>query len=187
MEISKKKFVWALFLCGVIGGAWGMVGSYVIQNNFSSRHQPMIPSANVFLTIQTEMGTYDLMTGNIITDIGENATRYGLENVARDVKYIALGNSTIDQTKTKLDTEASTLGADRIEGTRTDWTSSGDYAFNVTKKFTFGGDITLNATALHWSDVTDTEDAYALASFTKTAFANNWNLTITWSVIFNGN
>ena len=184
MEISKKKFALALFLCAVIG----TVGGYGIQNvYFGSRHQPMIPSANVFLTIQTEMGTYDILVGNIITDYGENATRYGMSNVAFDAKYIALGNSTIVQTKTKLDTEASTLGADRIVGTKTHWTSSGDYAFNVTKKFTFTGDITLNATALCCSDVTDTGDAVSMASFTQTAFANNWNLTITWTWVFNGN
>jgi len=175
MEISKKKFLLAMILCGIIG----TVGGYGIQNvYFGNRHQPMIASANVFLTIQTEMGTYDLMSGNIITDYGENATRYGVSNVAFDVKNIALGNSTIAQTKTKLDTEASTLGADRVAGTVSYWTSDGDYAKNVTKKFTFTGSITLNATALHASDVTDAADAYALASFTQTAFSNNWNLTI---------
>lgn len=184
MEISRKKFVLTIALVAIVA----FVNGYAIQNYLLKPHQPMRAKANVFITIQTEMGTYHLLESNKITDIGENATRYGVCGAAVDVKYISLGNSTIEQTNTKLDSEADTAGATRAAGTRSFWISGGDYAFNVTKKFTFTGTITLNATGLHWSGESKSDgNLFALASFTQTTFQNNWNLTITWSVVFNGN
>jgi len=112
---------------------------------------------------------------------------YGCAGVAVDVKYIALGNCSVSQTKTKLDSEATTAGAGRALATRTFWISGGDYAFNLTKKFTFTGTITLNATAAHWSGTANAADAYAIANIPETTFQNNWNLTITWMFVYNGN
>jgi len=176
MEISKRKFALALALVFIVG----IVNGYAIQRvYFNRQHQPARALANVYITIQTEMGTYDLLESNIITDIGEDATRYGVAGVAVDTKYISLGNSTITQTKTKLDSEATTAGATRAEGTRDFWISGGDCAFNVTKKFTFTDTITLSATGLHWSGTSGSDgNMFALASFTQTTFQNNWNLTI---------
>ena len=187
MELSRKKLFLAVALCLIIG----TVNGYAISKiAFVSYYHPMTPTANVFVTVQTEMGTYDLMNHNVITNIGENQTGYrmGINGTHVQTRWISLGNATADAALTKLTTEATTLGADRHLGTYINYTSGGDFAFNVTNKFTFTGDISLGCAGLHWSDVDDSDNnMFACADFTQTAFANNWNLTITWSVVFNGN
>jgi len=180
--ISKRFFAVALALC--------VVGAFCLgffADNFASSvllgHKTPKVTGNVYVTIESPMGVYDLLEGNVITDIGENATRYGVCNVAVDVNYIAVGNSTISQTNTKLDTEYTRSAAD----SRVFWTSSGDYAFNITKKFTFTQTVTLNAAAAHWSGTANANDAYALAAITQTTFQSSWNLTITWVFVYDAN
>jgi hypothetical protein len=180
--ISKRLFAAVLMLC--IVGAF-CLGFYVdnLASAVLTGHKTPKVVGNVYVTIESPMDVYDFCEGNVITDIGENATRYGVCNVAVNVNYIAVGNSTIDQTKTKLDTEYTRSAAD----SRDFWASSGDYAFNITKKFTFTETVTLNAVAAHWSATANADDAYALAAITQTTFGPNWNLTITWVFIYDAN
>jgi hypothetical protein len=163
--------------------AIAFAAGYFADDLLISGHKIPKVTGNVYVTIESPMGVYDVLEGNVITDIGENATMYGVCNVAVDVKYIAIGNSTIDQTKTKLDTEYTRSVADN----RVFWTSNGDYAFNITKKFTFTETVTLNAAAAHWSATANANDCYALATITQTTFQANWNLTITWVFIYDAN
>ncbi|MDH7607712.1 MAG: hypothetical protein QHH12_08185 [Candidatus Bathyarchaeota archaeon] len=138
------------------------------------------------------MGTYDIPTFNVITNLGENETatrhRVGASYVA--VKYISLSNdASASQTWTKLPNEANTYGATRAEGTVSNlWLYNGDAAYNVTKKFTFTGDITLQAVGAHWDGTPlSNNNMYSCANFAQTTFGNNWNLTITWVFVFDGN
>ena len=80
MEISKRKFILAILLCVMIG----TVNGYAIQNYIINKpHTPKV-SANVYVTIQTEFGVFDIATHNVITDIGEAYVRdiLGFDNVA---------------------------------------------------------------------------------------------------------
>jgi hypothetical protein len=191
VQISRKKFIFALTLCALIG----TINGYMIQN-YTPHHSPH-PTANVFLTVQNEFGVYDIPTSNVITDIGENYTGNWmgycgtLNTTARNAtQWISLSNdASPSQTWTKLPNEATTFGAGRALGTLSDpWMSSGDYAYNVTNKFTFTGAITLQCAGLQWSgEASSDNNLFACASFTQTAFDNNWNLTITWAIVWNAN
>jgi hypothetical protein len=188
MEISKTKFALAIILCCLIAFTSG----YAIQNAYINKHQPSRGGANVFLTVESPMGIYDIPITNLITNIGENetATRQRVGDTYVAIKYISLGNATASVSLTKLTTEATTLGAERAEGTVSAlWLYGGvDAAYNVTHKFTFTGDITLNCAGGNWDPVGDSDNnLYSCADFTETAFANNWNLTITWVYVFDGN
>ena len=188
--ISKTRFVIAIALCAIIMFSMGYAMHNAVLNK---RHQPIGPSANVFVTVQTEFGVYDIATGNVITNIGERYVRniLGFDNVTAHnaTKWITLSNDASPvQTWTKLPTEATTYGAGRALGTVSAWVSAGDYSYNVTKKFTFTGSITLQCTGTQWSGVASSDNnLFACAAFTQTAFANNWNLTIKWSFVYNAN
>jgi len=99
------------------------------------------------------------------------------------LKYISIGNATASASLTQLSTEYT-----RAEGTVSDlWLYNGeDYAFNCTKKFTFTETVTLNAAGWHWASSGD-NNMYAVANFDETTFQANWNLTITWVGVFDGN
>ena len=187
--ISRKKFVLAIVLCFVIAFSSG----YVIQNVVLTGHPPSAKAtANVYVTIQTEMGIQDIPVTNLITDIGENqtATRNRVDDTYVAVKYISLSDDAgASAAWTKLPTEATTLGAERAVGTVSDlWLYSGDAAYNVTKKFTFTGEITLKCAGANWNATPESDDnLYAAANFAETTFQANWNLTITWVFVFDGN
>jgi len=189
MEISKKKFALAIVLCCLIAFTSG----YAIQNAyFNKPHKPMGSGANVFLTVESPMGIYDIPITNLITNIGENQTatrqRVGATYVA--IKYISLSNdASALATWTKLPNEATTLGAERGEGTVSAlFLYSDDAAYNVTLTFHFTGDITLQCAGGNWSPTGASDNnLYSAANFAQTAFANNWNLTITWVYVFDGN
>jgi hypothetical protein len=177
--ISKRNFALILALTCLVAFAAG----YFADDLLISGHKIPKVTGNVYVTIESPMGVSGFVEGNVITDIGENATMYGVCNVAVNVNYIAIGNSTIAQTNTKLDTEYSRSVAD----SRVFWISNGDSAFNITKKFTFTETVTLNAAAAHWSGTANANDCYALAAITQTTFQSNWNLTITWVFIYDAN
>jgi len=170
----------AIVLCCLIAFSSG----YAIQNYIINKpHTPKV-SANVFVTVQTEFGVYDISVHNVITDIGERYVRnilgFDNETAHNATKWITLSNDASPvQTWTQLATEATTLGAGRVLGTVDAWESAGDYSYNVTNKFTFTGAITLQCVGLQWSGVASSNNnLFACAAFTQTAFANNWNLTI---------
>lgn len=155
-------------------------------------HRSPKPSVNVYVYKETNQGIQLIYSGNVITDIGEKLPRDWLsgENAtAYPVKWIALGNSSIAQTKTKLDTEATSTGFTRALGAITYGISGGDYYHNVTKKFTATGDIQINAASCHWSGTSDSDgNMYALTSLGGAQdFQNNWNCTITYMLVFDSN
>ena len=180
-KMTRRLYALTLILCCFTAFCLG----YFVRG-FATLYRHKVPSvlANVYLTVESPTGIYDLLESNIVTDIGENATRYGVCGVAVNVNYIAIGNSTIDKTKTKLDVEYIRLPAT----SRVFWVYNGDYAFNITRKFTLTETVTLNAAAVHWSGTANAQDAFAIAPFTQvTTFHNGWNLTVTWVFIFDAN
>lgn len=190
MEMKKPYWLAAIVLCSLLAFSSG----YAIQNGvLNKQHGVTASTANVYLTIENDMGVYDLPVGNVITDIGENYVRdiLGFDNVTSNnaTKWITLSNdATPVQTWTKLANEATASGSGRALGTVTAWISGTDYAYNVTNKFTFTGDITLQCAGLQWSGVASSDsNLFACAAFTQTAFANTWNLTITWSIVIDAN
>jgi hypothetical protein len=188
MEISKAKFILAFALCFVIAFSSG----YAIQNIDLRKPNGPRTVANIFITIEEPMGVHDVLSHNLITNIGDNQTgiRISTNGTYVEARWISLGNCTPAYTLTKLTTEATTLGATRKKGTFVAYLtagsppSGGNYAFNVTAKFYFTGDITLDAAALQWSATSNSDNnAYAIASITETAFHNLWNMTILWNII----
>jgi len=189
MEMSKTKFILALILCCVIAFSSG----YVIQNVSISKPTGHLVG-NIFVTIEEPMGIHDFLNPhNLITNIGDNQTgiRVSTNGTYVEARWISLGNATPAYTLTKLTTEATTLGATRKLGTFVAYLTSGsaptggNYAFNITAKFYFTGDITLNCAGAQWSATSGSDNnLYACASITQTAFHNLWNMTILWNFIY---
>lgn len=162
---------------------------------FSLKDSPLLhknPQAdvNVFVFKETPYGKDLIATGNLVTDEGDRYVRniLGFNNVTAPThnatKWIALGNSTIVATNTILDAEATTTGFTRFLGTVTPWINAGDWSYNVTNKFTATGNIQINSTSLHWSDISNTDNnCFAMASLGGAQdFQNNWNCTIVWVI-----
>ncbi|MGQ9624778.1 MAG: hypothetical protein ACUVT9_05345 [Candidatus Bathycorpusculaceae bacterium] len=170
-----------LVLCFVIGS----VNGYAIQTYIAPRSPSRtIAGANVFVTIQTDMGVYAIPIHNVITDIGEDYVRDCMQSggTVTPIKYISIGNATASTTLTQLTTQYA-----REEGTISDdWDYNGDPAYNVTHKFTFTETVNLNAAGGHWGASGD-NNMYSVANFDATTFQNNWNLTIIWVYVFDGN
>lgn len=185
--INKKSFV-AIGLLLVLSFSLG----YAFHNFISYRgHENPKLKANVYVFKETPQGQDLIYSGNVMTDRIEKKLRniFGYNNeTVYTFNAIALGNSTIAQTKSKLDTEATSTGFARANGTIAGWVNSGDYAFNCTHKFTATGNIAVNSTALHETDTGEATDAVALASLGSLEdFQNNWNCTIIWSITYNAN
>lgn len=180
-----KKEIYALIIVATF-----LLGLTI--GDLTRHHNPTL-EANVFVCIDRIEGSEDLYSGNVITDIGEHyvANIIGWNNVTNhnETKWIATGNSTIAQTKTKLDTEATTAGFTRALATISNkWISGGDVAVNYTYKFTSTASITVNAVALHWNGVSNSDNnCFALAAITQTTFPTGSNMTVVWSIIYNGN
>ena len=188
VEINRKDKVFGLVLIIAILSSFTL--GYCWQMGYFHR-SPQV-SVNIWVFKETPQGTETLVAGNVITDIGERYIRniLGFDNETNyATKWITLGNSSIAQTKTQLDTEAASLGFERALGTVTAWISSGDYSYNVTKKFTATGDITINATGLQWVETgASNNNLFALASLGGAqSFQNNWNCTIVWTITWNAN
>jgi hypothetical protein len=155
------------------------------------KHRDPETQVNVFVFRETPEGNEMIYSGNVLTDRIERKVRnilaYNNETVYKTT-YIALGNSTVAQTLTKLDTEATSTGFERANSTTTAWVNSGDWAANFTHKFTATGNIVINATALHETVTAGATNAVAIASLGASySFQNNWNCTIVWSITHNWN
>ncbi|RLG99274.1 hypothetical protein DRO19_02715 [Candidatus Bathyarchaeota archaeon] len=172
---------WAVSLVLAFGAG------FAVQNLMMLNRRPSrtVVGANVFVTVETPMGVQAIPIHNVITNIGEQqaAERFRTDGSYTALKYISIGNATASASLTQLSSEYT-----RVEGTVSSlWQYNGeDYAFNCTKKFTFTETVTLNAAGLHWATSGD-NNMYAVANFDQTTFQNNWNLTITWVVVFDGN
>ena len=190
MEMSKTKLLGIICLTVLLS----VLTTYnVVNPPFQLGHRSPQAQVNVYVLKETPNGIEELVSGNVITDIGERYIRniLGFDNATSNnaTKWIALGNSTIDQTYTKLVTEATTTGFTRALGTVVAWVNSGDYAYNVTKKFTATGTIAINAASAQWNDSPNSDNnMFALASLGGTeSFQLNWNCTIKWVITWNAN
>jgi len=189
MEISKRKFLVAVSLIAVLT----FLGGYSIAQVSLKNHRDPTLRENVYIFKETPSGTELIGSGNVISDIGERYIRniLGFDNVTANnaTKWISLGNSSVADTKTKLDTEATTTGFTRTLGTVTAWMNGTDYAYNVTKKFRATGDIQINCAGLQWSGTSDSDNnLFALASLGGAQdFENNWNCTIVWVITWDAN
>lgn len=150
---------------------------------------------NVYCSESIEGVEYLLGSGNLITDIGENATIDGLFGNTYNISGISSGNATVSAALTKLTTEATTSGFDRQAPTVSAlWFNSGDIARNYTCTFTATADIAVNAVGLHWS-VTDDSDSnmFACAYITDGSYHQfplsdpASTLTVKWVITVNAN
>lgn len=185
----NKKILAATILTACIFGA---LFAYSLQRHAIRDTQELRFSANVYVTFQTSYGTWTEHSHNLITDIGEDYVRdiICFDNVTAQnaTQWIALGNSSILQTRTKLGVEATSLGFTRALATATKWENGTDPAGNFTKKFTASGTIRVNATSINWSGTSNSDNnCYALDSITATTFNLNDNCTITWVLTKDGN
>lgn len=134
-------------------------------------------------------------SGNLITDFGELTILGALVGNSTSITGIAFGNSTtIDQTDTGLDAEATNNGFDRgacvVSAV---WANSGDSARNFTITFTASATMSGNAVALTLSTTSETVDAVAVAFITdgtQHQFPLSdpaSTLTVKWSLTINAN
>jgi len=182
-----KKEILALSLCVIIAFASG----YLIRPYVHTMFIPPHIGNRIYISIAEPSGTRDILITNVITNIGENETgaRIGQNGTYTHVRWISLGNATASATLTKLTTEATTEGAARKFGTYQNFTYSGDFAYNITATFYFTGAISFNCTGAHWSAESDSDNnMYACANFPEMQnMQNNWNMTVTWMFVFDGN
>lgn len=134
-------------------------------------------------------------SGNLITDFGEETMLEALVGNATDITGIAAGNSsTIDQTDTGLDTEATDSGFDRVAcNVSALWSNSGDSARNFTASFDATVTISVNSVILTLSTVSETADAMA-TSFITDGTQHQFplstpasRLTVVWVLTVNAN
>ena len=185
---GKLKFAVTVVLVAALSFSLG----YASHHAWLWTHQNPRVSVNVYVFRERPGGVDLVAQGNVMTDFFENmvCNIFGFDNVTNinATKWIALGNSTISQSKTKLDTEATASGFGRAEASVVKWMNGGDHAVNYTKKFTATGTIWVNATALHESGTANAADAVALASLGGyEKFESNWNCTIVWVVTYDFN
>ena len=160
-------------------------GGYILNRTFvTQRHGVTRAEANLFVFAETVDGTYELYSGNVITNIGENQTRcFHSRNMTSTyaLYWISIGNVTAGATKTQLDSEF-----DRQQGTISEWVNDGDYALNSTYKFNFASAVITNSSGIHWNSAGD-GNLYACANYAQTSWAINDNCTILWSITYNAN
>jgi len=181
----QKKTLIATALIAVLAFSIG----YIV--NMPVPHRNPKISANVYITENVNGVSAEIYSGNLITDLGEEFTRDLLigDDAFDDVWGISLSNDATPLVSwTVLPNEVVANGFDRAEGTVTDWTNSGDYAFNVTKTFTASDTQQLQCAGLNWNDG-DAVDNYlfAAATFTQTTFEASDTLTVTWVITVNAN
>lgn len=193
MQISKKTYLASLTITVLVTSLLTLA---VFHPELLTSQQEKPPSikANVYVCYETlAFGKQNGESHNIVTNIMERYVRniLGWDNVTANnaTQWIALGNSTIAATNTKLDTEATASGFTRAANdTCVAWMNGTDYAYNVTKKFTATGTIRVNATSIHWNSTSNSDgNCAALASITATTFANGDNCSITWVWTIDGN
>lgn len=187
MEISFKKLGVLLAVLTVLSFSSG----YAWQQGYFHR-SPNV-KANVFVFKESVDGIEELSSGNLITDIGERYVRdiLGFDNVTghNATKWISLSNDATPLASwTKLPNEVNANGFTRALGTVAAWVNSGDYAYNVTKKFTATGTQQLQCAGCNWRDTATSDDnLFAAAAFTQTTFNANDNCTIRWVITWNAN
>jgi hypothetical protein len=183
VEIGKRTVSLIVVFSVLLGFVSGYFAPRLFETVSNGGHQPQRIGANVYVTIETPMGVQAIPIENVITTIGlqQAATRFMTSGTYTACQYISIGNATASASLTKLTQEYT-----RAQGTVSSlWTYNGNPAFNVTKKFTFTGTVTLNAAGIHWDGTANSDNnMYACANFQQTTFQQNWNLTITWILAY---
>ena len=189
MEITRNKFI-STVLLAVLATA---VVTFCVQSALIYFHKDPRVVANVYFYEGTGANAVLIgESGNLITDLGENRTLLALNGTATQLGWIAVGNiSSIGQTLTKCDVEATSSGFGRVAANvSAAWMNSGDYSLNYTASFDATSLISVNSAALHWSATANAADAYALSYLTdgtQHQFPAGSRLTVVWSLTINAN
>lgn len=183
MEMSRMKFGLTIALIILLTATSTYAITSLYSSYSASQHQTPSPKANVFIFIETTKGSWQLGSGNVITNIGEQETRdrHSQNDTYVAVNWISIGNVTAGATKTQLDSEYQ-----RKLGSVTEWTNSGDYAFNLTMTHMFTETQRIDGTGAHWASSGD-NNMYACANFDATTFNSNDNVTIVWAFTYDAN
>jgi hypothetical protein len=187
-------------LCYIVLLACALFMSYMVgvvtQKGLFHRNPAV--SANVYFYEGAGASAHLIAeSGNLITDLGENVSLFGLMNDANyELVAISTGNaSSITADLTILDTEATDSGFDRVAcNVSAYWLNSNDISVNFTASFDASAQISVNSVGLHW-DITDNldETMYA-ASFITDGTQHQFplstpasRLTVVWVLTFNAN
>jgi len=187
----NRKHIFAYLLTAII---CFNIGYFVRPHELLLGHRDPKVKVNIFVLHESAEGLASLSGGNVITNIGEQYVRniLGFDNVTANnaTQWISLSNdASPSATWTKLPNEITATGFARAANDScTAWVNSGDYAYNVSKKFTATGAVTAQCAGLNWHPTGDSDNnLFAAAAFTQTTFANNDNCTIVWVITVNAN
>lgn len=188
---TTAKVSWPTLLVIVLGAillttlATYQTTVFILTPPTGDHKDPQIKT-NVHVYVQDAFGTRDVLVGNTITNFGENLTRQPFWNGTgpSDLDCVAIGNfSGTIATSTALSQEGAREDAGSHAGANmTDWMNNGDPAFNVTYQWIEPA-FSCNATALH--TLSTGNNAYAIATFSQQS--GTYNITITWSITYDGN
>jgi len=182
IEMSKVRFTAIIFFI-ILASCMGTY-AFIDYLWVTKLHQNPTLRANVLFIFERAGATESFMSGNVITNIGENYTRCAFSRGGTwlEIQYISIGNATAAPTLTQLTSEYS-----RQQGTITEWINGGDYAFNVTYTWTFTATVNINAAGAHWES-TGNGNMYAVANFPSAqTFNANDNCTVRWIFTYDAN
>lgn len=179
---NKKDFAIGFLLCLSLS-----LTGFGIALNAYRNPQYSITKDNVYIIAETQSGKGVFASHNVITNIGENHTRYfhsANTTSENGVIWISIGNASASSSLTQL---TSQYGS-RFLGDITNWENGGDYAYNITATHQFTETQCVNAAGAHWSNTGD-GNLYAVANFAGGAvtFNSGDNITITWVFTFDCN
>jgi len=190
--MNSKLWYCILMSCCLVSFGVG----YSVQNGSLNHHTQPELRANVFVLHEGIGGVEEIAGANVITNGGEqyvrnalafnNATTGSTSGFLNTTTCIGVGNTTTPAaTSTYFDTEATTNGFGRSNGTTTAWynTTGSNFAFNVTKTYTAATAATnINSAGLFWNTGNVTGSLFAIAAITATTFNVGDNCTITWVI-----
>lgn len=191
MSKLNKKTLIAFALTAVLAFSLGIAVPYIRVHR-----DPQITANVYFYEGSGADAKLIAETGNLITDLGENATLFGLNAANQTLVAISTGNaSSILQTLTKLDTEATNSGFDRVAANVSAyWFNSGDISVNYTAAFDASATISVNSVGLHWSVTDDSDNNMYAASFITDGTQHQFplstpasRLTVVWVLTINAN
>jgi len=190
MKISKKQFAIGAIIA-ILAFSLGIASTTI------RLHQTPQLTANVYFYEGTGADAQLIaQSGNLITDIGENVTLFSLNAANQTLVAISTGNaSSITAGLTKLDTEATNSGFDRVLcNVSAYWFNSGDIAVNYTASFDATTTISVNSVGLHWSVTDDSDNNMYAASFITDGTQHQFplstpasRLTCVWVLTMNAN
>jgi len=193
-KLSNQKLAIVLSLVAILCFSAGFIVNF---GTSQGAHRSPSPKENLFVFKETAWGKSLILSGNVITDIGENWTEQWMtgcgaaNTTSRSAPmYFSLGNATVAQTLTKLTTEATNGGFARAAATASIAFKYGtDVARNFTKTFTATSAMTINAAGAHWDSTGNSDNnMYACGALgTDQLFNINDNCTIIWMDVWDSN